>query len=404
MKRAQRTRLVSRRPAPTLGWTAIILLVLAAVACDDDAVRDGTTTCETEPNVAGAAHSLSIVNCRESSDTGYRNGRATAITVVTVDGKPVEKATANAYYAMAQAAAKDGVTLRVVSGFRTMAEQERLYACYVECNCNNCNLAATPGTSNHQSGSALDLNASDPGVLPWLRANAARHGFEATVASENWHYEFRGDTQVDAYCGARFAGASLGEAGQSYPIVARGPVTLEAGETVRGWLRLKNTGSQSWTPGVVWLAPMPRDQASPFAADSWRDATRISTVTAVVAPGAVGEFALDLAGRSAGRAVLRLGFVAEGMTWFADAPGGGGPADGYFAVDVEVRPLAPASARTDAGFRDAIDAGSAPAAQPSDAALRAPPNAPSPPVHVPEQPPEQSMGASSTDDPCAPER
>ncbi len=144
------------------------------------------------PPAATVAEELSSISCSEKKDTGYTKGNSFPITVVTVDGKPVEKDTANAYYVMAQAAAKAGVTLKIVSGFRTMAQQQYLYSCYVNCNCNGCNLAAKPGYSNHQSGHALDLNTSSPGVLNWLNANGAKYGFSRTVPSESWHWEWWG--------------------------------------------------------------------------------------------------------------------------------------------------------------------------------------------------------------------
>ncbi len=147
-------------------------------------------------------YELSTVSCDESGDTGYTTGSPFPITVVTVDGKPVERETANAYYVMAQAADADGVALGIVSGFRTMADQEYLYGCYVNCNCNNCNLAATPGYSNHQSGHALDLNTSAPGIYSWLSANAASFGFYRTVPSEDWHWEWWGGGPGGGPCAA----------------------------------------------------------------------------------------------------------------------------------------------------------------------------------------------------------
>lgn len=132
------------------------------------------------------------IDCTQWTDTGYVDGQPFTINLVTVDGKPVEVATANAYVVMQQAAANDGVSIKVVSGFRTYAEQEYLYNCYINCNCNNCNLAAKPGYSNHQSGHALDLNTSSAGVLSWLNNHGAAYGFERTVASEDWHWEWWG--------------------------------------------------------------------------------------------------------------------------------------------------------------------------------------------------------------------
>lgn len=132
------------------------------------------------------------VSCAESSSTGYRSGAPFPVTLITIDGKPVEKRTGNAYAVMALAAERAGVAMRVNSGFRTPQEQQYLYNCYVNCNCNSCNLAAAPGYSNHQSGTALDLNTANSAVLNWLNANGGAYGFRRTVPSEPWHWEYFG--------------------------------------------------------------------------------------------------------------------------------------------------------------------------------------------------------------------
>jgi len=178
---------------------SLLFLLTLATACAS-ARPDETSPAEAEP-VASAAESLSWVDCGTFTDTGYTNGQPFGITLVTVDGKPAEVDTANAYYPMAVAADAAGITLTVVSGFRTMAEQEYLYACYVNCNCNNCNLAAQPGYSNHQSGHALDLSWSGGGYA-WLEANAGAFGFARTVPSEAWHWEWWGGGPGGGPCGA----------------------------------------------------------------------------------------------------------------------------------------------------------------------------------------------------------
>ena len=294
---------------------------------------------EGEPEgVASSSDALSTINCSESTDTGYSKGKAFKITVVTVDGKKVERDTANAYYVMAQAAAKAGVNIKVISGFRTMAEQQYLYNCYKNCNCNNCNLAAVPGYSNHQSGHALDLNTSVTSVYNWLTAHAGKYGFKRTVPSEKWHWEWWSGGPGGGPCAVNYAGESLGLSGQSFPIASQGAVKVHVGETAIGWVKLKNIGKATWKPGNVWLAPIPRDKASPFRAKSWKNGTRISTVTQEIKPGATGQFKLDIAGSVPGESLLQLGWVAEGITWFADQ---GGPKDGYFAVKVNVLPAKP---------------------------------------------------------------
>jgi D-alanyl-D-alanine carboxypeptidase len=188
---------------PCLSMTRNPLLpsLLAALAwfpaCADD-VRTEDPPIDTRDNVLVRG----LWDCTESQDTGYSDGDAFSIGVVTVDGKPVEVDTANAYIVMQEAADADGVEIRIVSGFRTMDQQEYFYGCYVNCNCNNCNLAAPPGYSNHQSGHALDLNTSDSGVLSWLNAHGASFGFSRTVSSEPWHWEWWGGGPGGGPCGA----------------------------------------------------------------------------------------------------------------------------------------------------------------------------------------------------------
>src|SRR4051812_33043571 len=158
----------------------------------------GTADLSTEPDEDEPLDDLTneaqqgLISCREQGATGYRHGDAFHITLVEIDGREAELATANAYWVMQQAAARDGVALRVVSGFRTMTEQRYLYHCYTTCSCNGCNLAAVPGYSNHQSGHALDLNTAAPGVYHWLENHAHHFGFSRTVPSEAWHWEWWG--------------------------------------------------------------------------------------------------------------------------------------------------------------------------------------------------------------------
>ena len=175
---------------------ALVLLSLSACAPDTTAGEDF----EEEPT-GKASSALVAYDCTKHTDTGYRNGMAFPITVVTVDGNPVEIATADAFLTMAKAAEADGVVIRINSGFRTMAEQQYLYHCYVTHSCNSGNLAAQPGYSNHQSGHAIDINTGG-GALAWLNAHGAAHGFARTVPSETWHWEWWGAGSVQPFCQA----------------------------------------------------------------------------------------------------------------------------------------------------------------------------------------------------------
>ncbi len=174
------------RPFSLLCVTFLVGLLLFVPGCGGGPEQEG---CQKPKDLLGLSVKALII-CKPRQDTGYRRGKAFPITVVTVDGKPVERKTANAYYVMQQAAAKAGVAIRIVSGFRTMAQQQYLYNCYLTKKCNNGNLAARPGYSNHQSGHALDLNTRASGVYHWLTANGGKFGFKRTIPSEKWHWEW----------------------------------------------------------------------------------------------------------------------------------------------------------------------------------------------------------------------
>jgi hypothetical protein len=204
-----------------------VVLTAALAGCSVPAVdEEQHEACELEPqtlssapaleihdhgddNIGTTSQALSSLSCNMSSTTGYQSGNDFKIKVVTVDGKKVEWKTANAYIEMAKAAAKAGVQIRIVSGFRSMSEQQYLYGCYVNCSCNGCNLAAKPGYSNHQSGHALDLNTSAPGVYSWLSKNAGRFGFKRTVPSEAWHWEWWGSDDGQGPCNGKTLKAAL---------------------------------------------------------------------------------------------------------------------------------------------------------------------------------------------------
>jgi hypothetical protein len=197
IRSAARVRFLVRASA----LLALLALSSAPFACApaEPEAADPGNELEAEPT-SEVSQELVGYSCATHQDTGYTNGKSFPITVVTVDGKPVEVETANAFLTMAQAAEGAGINLRINSGFRTYAEQQYLYNCYLSKKCNSGNLAAKPGYSNHQSGHALDLNTSG-GALAWLNAHGAEHGFKRTVPSENWHWEWWGGGNPKKFCG-----------------------------------------------------------------------------------------------------------------------------------------------------------------------------------------------------------
>jgi hypothetical protein len=90
---------------------------------------------------------------------------------------------AGAFDAMAAAARADGIALSVVSGFRSDAEQAKLFAQHPDPK-----WVARPGTSLHRYGTELDLGPS--GAYGWLAANAHRFGFIKRYSWEPWHFGY----------------------------------------------------------------------------------------------------------------------------------------------------------------------------------------------------------------------
>lgn len=96
---------------------------------------------------------------------------------------------APAFEQMTAAAARDGVSFGVNDSYRSFEEQVRLArskGLYSQGG-----LAATPGTSQHGWGLAVDLDL-DPKAQAWMRANGPKFGFHEDVPREPWHWTFQG--------------------------------------------------------------------------------------------------------------------------------------------------------------------------------------------------------------------
>lgn len=138
-----------------------------------------------------------------------------------VYGRPLQLAprTATAMRAMVAAAARDGVVLQVVSGFRSFEHQRRLLRRKLDRGQSLASVLqvnALPGYSEHHSGRALDLTT--PGVpaadaafagtpaYDWLVRHASDYGFALSypagnvqgIAFEPWHWRHAAPTATAA--------------------------------------------------------------------------------------------------------------------------------------------------------------------------------------------------------------
>jgi zinc D-Ala-D-Ala carboxypeptidase len=102
-------------------------------------------------------------------------------------------------------AASDGVEFVVDSGWRSPAYQEQLlheavlkYGSEAEA----ARWVATPNTSAHASGDAVDIGPS--GAAAWLSERGAEYGLCPIYRNEPWHYELRPEA-IDQGCPPMYA-------------------------------------------------------------------------------------------------------------------------------------------------------------------------------------------------------
>jgi len=169
------------------------------------------------------------------------------------DGHGMRPDVAAAYDRMAVAARSAGITLIVVSGFRSDAEQSELFAAHPDPK-----WVAPPGTSLHRCATELDLGPES--AYGWIDANAARFGFLQRYSWEAWHV---GYTAGPAPCSE--AGNSVG--------ATRDDGAPPGGETLPSFVpaRFRDTlidSAAKWNVSAALLAGqlMAESNFDPFAA------------------------------------------------------------------------------------------------------------------------------------------
>lgn len=125
---------------------------------------------------------------------GHANGRIPASEMVDIGGgHRLEADAATDWKRMVEAARKDGINISITDSYRS-------YDAQVDVRRRKGHLVATatPGTSNHGWGRAVDANVNDPKTLAWLRQNAHRFGWvnppwaqKKGKSFEPWHWEYR---------------------------------------------------------------------------------------------------------------------------------------------------------------------------------------------------------------------
>jgi D-alanyl-D-alanine carboxypeptidase len=179
---------------------AVLLVVLGAIAAAIGHQLPASSSSTDAPpiDVLRSKHPRALGEARSDhrGALGQAGGAIPDGTTVFEDGVPgVAKLDPALLAALRNAAADgadDGVELYVDSGWRSREYQEQLlqeaiskYGSEAEAT----RWVATPNTSAHVSGDAVDLGPAD--ATQWLSAHGAAYGLCQIYGNEPWHYELR---------------------------------------------------------------------------------------------------------------------------------------------------------------------------------------------------------------------
>jgi D-alanyl-D-alanine carboxypeptidase len=145
-----------------------------------------------------AASTIDVLRSERRGALGEADGAVPGDASVFDDGIPgVANLDAELLSALRQAAAdaaQDGVELVVDSGWRSAEYQEQLLREAVSKYGSEQEAArwvATPATSAHVSGDAVDIGPS--AAAAWLSEHGAAYGLCQIYGNEPWHYEVRAE-------------------------------------------------------------------------------------------------------------------------------------------------------------------------------------------------------------------
>jgi len=276
--------------------------------------------------------------------------------------------------ALKKAVAAHGGAITINSALRSLAQQYLLYQWQGTC---GIQIAAQPGSSNHETGIAIDVD--NYGVF---QSALEAQGFAWYGAGDKVHFDYRGAGAVDlratsvlafqrlwnlnnpgdpiltdgAYgpmTEARLAKAPAGGFAKGStctppaPMPGTPPGTTPPAPTTPEWaaalvdreapdalapgaqatvvFRFRNTGTETWTPDRTRLGTSaPRDRQSVLATSGWLSPSRPAHVEAETPPGAIGRFTFDIQApvlETAGAYDEDFSLVEEAVTWFGPEMG-----------------------------------------------------------------------------------
>jgi zinc D-Ala-D-Ala carboxypeptidase len=195
------TRTTTRRIRVRTIRVAGLLVVIAAIAAAL-AYQLPTSSSST------ASPPIDVLRGEHRGALGEADGAVPDATTVFDDEIPavakLDPALLGALRQAANDAAGDGVEFVVNSGWRSPAYEEQLRQEAVS-KYGSAKAAArwvaTPNTSPHVSGNAVDIGPSD--ATAWLSQHGDEYGLCQIYSNEPWHYELRPET-IDHRCPPRY--------------------------------------------------------------------------------------------------------------------------------------------------------------------------------------------------------
>ncbi|MEI7742781.1 MAG: M15 family metallopeptidase [Chloroflexota bacterium] len=188
--------------------------VAAGVAAGVDPVPACTTADDPAPFATYADWASTLVDTRYRLARGYvPPGLVSTAIAGTNGGHLVRRLLVADLRALVAAARRDGVTIRVDSGYRSHARQAAVYAYYVRLlgPVDGALRAARPGHSEHQLGTALDIR-NTAGAYTWIARSGWRYGFVVSYPRgaravscyryEPWHVRYVGRVRAAAVHGS----------------------------------------------------------------------------------------------------------------------------------------------------------------------------------------------------------
>jgi zinc D-Ala-D-Ala carboxypeptidase len=187
----------------------LLVGIAAIAACGHQSLASSWPIATLSSTASSSSSRVGVLGGEHRGALGEADGAVPDGTTVFDDGVPgVAKLDSDLLAALRRAAtdaAHGGVELFVDSGWRSPEYQEQLFREAVSKYGSEQEAArwvATPNTSAHVSGDAVDIGPLD--ATAWLSEHGAEYGLCRIYGNEPWHYELRPEA-IDHGCPPMYA-------------------------------------------------------------------------------------------------------------------------------------------------------------------------------------------------------